>query len=89
MLQTPVAFEVFEPYDDLIERRTTLEQTSHIEDMKAYASAWLRLADDFYAAGLENNAGMCRERGNRYAAMAGVEYVRIQEGSFAELIEVS
>lgn len=85
---TPVAFEVFSPYDDLLERRTMLEQTNHIEDIRAYAAAWLELAEDFQAAGLENNAGTCRERGNRYAAYAGGEYVRLYEGPIAELIEV-
>lgn len=85
---TPVAFEVFAPQMDLIERRTVLELTNHIPDMRAYAAAWLELANDFYAAGLESNAGMCREKGNRYAALAGGEYVRLQYGPLAELIEV-
>lgn len=85
---TPIAFEVFQPYDDLIERRQRLAEMNVIPDMRAYASEWLRLADDFQAAGLLSNAGMCRERGERYAKMAGGEYIRLTEGSLAELIEV-
>jgi hypothetical protein len=85
---TPVAFEVFSPYDDLLERRTALEQTDNIEDMWTYAAAWLRLADDFQSAGLLTNAANCRERGTRYGGFPGGEYVRLYEGSLAELVEV-
>jgi hypothetical protein len=88
MLQTPIAFEVFEPYDDLIERRQALADTHTIADMRQYAAAWLQLADDFAAAGLLSNAALCRSQGERYGAMSGGEYIRLREGSLAELIEV-
>ena len=87
-MTTPLAFYVFQPYDDLIERRQRLAETNVIPDMRAYASEWLQLADDFQSAGLLSNAGACRERGERYAQMAGGEYIRLQEGSLAELLGV-
>lgn len=88
-MNTPLAFHVFEPYDDLLERRQVLSDTNVIPDMRAYASEWLRLADDFHSCGLLSNAALCRERGERYAKMAGGEYIRLQDGTLAELIETS
>lgn len=88
-MNTPLAFHVFEPFDGLLERRQVLSEMNVIPDMRAYASAWLQLADDFQSVGLLSNAGICRERGNRYAAMAGGEFIRLTDGSISELIEVS
>jgi hypothetical protein len=87
MLSTPFAFQVFEPYDDLLERRQALADTHTIADMRQYAVAWLQLADDFQSAGLLSNAALCRSQGERYSTFAGGEYIRLREGSFAELIE--
>lgn len=73
---------------DLFTKRTTLEQMNCIADMRQYAAAWLELADKFDAVEMPFNGAYCRSRGNHYADMAGGEYIRLTEGSLAELIEV-
>lgn len=81
-------FVLFSPHEDLIERRMVLSQMQTIPDMRAYASAWLQLADDFQVCGLLSNAAMCKAKGDYYAEFAGGEYIRLIDGSFAELIAV-
>ena len=81
-------FFLFAPHEDLIERRMVLSAMQTIPDMRAFAAAWLQLADDFQTCGLLNNAATCRARGEYYAELAGGEYIRLIDGSFAELIAV-
>jgi hypothetical protein len=62
----PLAFEVFAPYDDLIEMASDLEAMTDI-DARTYAAACFQLSNMFEAAGLLTNAAKWEERGNRYA----------------------
>jgi hypothetical protein len=80
--------EFFDPKDDLMERKRTLEQTNEIPDMAQYALDWQELAADFRAIGFVFCASYCQARGDHYGKEAGGEYIKLVEGSFAELIEV-
>lgn len=84
MLENPYTIEVFEPFDDLLERRRALSFTTEINDMQTYAAAWLKLAGDFEDCGLVSNASYCRSRGNHYASMTGA-YNKVADGCIVEL----
>lgn len=79
--------EVFAPFDDLLERRRVLAQTTDIPNMKAYAEAWQKLGDDFKEIGLVSNAAICHSNAKRYGEMAVTVTAvqRVQTGSFVML----
>ena len=74
--------------DDLISRKLALSQQTEIPDMATYANAWSKLATDFEACGLLNNAADCEARFYYYRNMASGAYIREIEMPFAELIPV-
>jgi hypothetical protein len=80
--------EIFDPTNDLLERKDALAFANEIPDMHAYAFGWLTLAADFESCGLVSNAAYCRSRGEYYMQLAGGEYIKLVEGPFAEMILV-
>lgn len=70
----------------LINRRTALSLQNIIPDMDAYAEEWNKLSADFAALGMLVNAEMCNKNYQHYKEIADGEYIRLIEGSFAELI---
>jgi hypothetical protein len=87
---TPVyAPEIFSTRYDLLERKRILSEMNVIPDMRAYAAGWTQLADEFQSIGLESNAEYCRSRGTHYSQIAGGEYIKLTDGPFAELLEVT
>ena len=71
---------------ELIDRKQELSDMTAIPDMRAYAAAWLRLADEFQAHGMVANYGYCKSRGEEYASLAGGIYRRTWQGrSLAEV----
>lgn len=73
--------------DPLVDRYYELCFTNNF-DAAQYAQDWLTLAEEFEKGGRVAMASMCRGRAKQYSQMQG-EYVRLTEGSFAELVEVS
>ena len=73
----------------LINRRTALSLQNIIPDMDAYAEEWNKLSADFAALGMLANAAMCNKNYQHYKEIADGEYIRLIEGSFAELIPVA
>jgi hypothetical protein len=87
---TPVyAPEIFSARYDLLERKRELSDMNAIPDMRAYAATWTQLADEFQSIGLLSNAEYCRSRGTHYSQIAGGEYIKLTDGPFAELLEVT
>lgn len=72
--------------DELLQRKMQLSMTTEIDDMLAYASAWLQLADEFQSADMPANASYCKAHGEFYQQQAGGSYTRKMTGSFCELI---
>lgn len=79
--------DTFEPTQDFMERKRTLEQMNEIPDMAQYALDWQKLAADFREIGFVFCAEYCQSRGNHYAGIAGGSYIKLVEGQLAELIE--
>ena len=74
---------------DLIKKRIALSLQNIIPDMDAYAEEWNKLSADFAAIGMLENAEMCNKNYQHYKEIADGEYIRLIEGSFAELIPVA
>jgi hypothetical protein len=77
--------------DPLFDRKLALSMVQNIPDLGKYAQAWADLAADFEMIGFESNAEYCRARAAHYAEMAAVtpgEYVKLVDGSMAEMIPV-
>lgn len=53
----------------LAARRLQLE-TMEIDDLAAYAGAWMELANDYFIAGLPTAGARCVERARHYATEA-------------------
>lgn len=70
----------------LISRRIELSLQNIIPDMDAYAEEWNKLSADFAALGMLASAEMCFRNYQHYKEIADGEYIRLIEGSFAELI---
>jgi hypothetical protein len=77
----------FDPTQDFMERKRTLEQMNEIPDMAQYAQDWQKLAADFRAIGFVFCASYCQARGDHYGKEAGGSYIKLVEGPLAELIE--
>jgi hypothetical protein len=75
--------EIFDPANDLIERKTRLGLMTEIPDMRAYASEWQQLADVFQSIGFEANAAYCQARADHYSRHPGGAYVRTFDPPFA------
>lgn len=73
----------------LIKKRISLSLQNIIPDMDAYAEEWNKLSADFTAIGMLANAVMCFKNYQNYKKIADGEYIRLIEGSFAELLPVS
>ena len=73
----------------LIKKRIALSLQSIIPDMDAYAEEWNKLSADFTALGMLENAAMCFKNYQHYKEIANGEYIRLIEGSFAEILPVS
>lgn len=80
--------EIFQPFDDLLERRTRLQQMTTIPDMPFYAQEWADLAADFEFCGLLSNAAYCKARASHYAEMEPGTYTRVFSPPFALLARV-
>jgi hypothetical protein len=75
--------------DELMNRYMTLANTQHIENIARYAFEWDTLAADARAKGQLSRASAWQSRADFYKAQAGGEYVRLIDGSFSELIQVT
>jgi hypothetical protein len=71
--------------DAIMERYTELSLLNTIPDMHRYAMDWNDLAYECDKEGRESTANACRTRAAHYFEQAGGVYVRVVEGSFAEL----
>ena len=75
--------------DELMERYYKLAAVQEIPNIARYAFEWAVLAEDAAKAGREACAEAWNKRGQFYAQQAGGEYIRLIEGSFSELVQVS
>jgi hypothetical protein len=89
MIATQFETQLFTSTDCLISRKLALAQQTEIPDMAAYAEEWNKLAADFEACGLMNNAADCEARFVYYRDMNPGAYIRKIEMPFADIVQVS
>lgn len=75
--------------DELMGRYLRLSAVQEIPNIARYAFEWNVLAEDAANAGRVASAEAWSERGRFYAQQAGGEYIRLIDGSFSELVQVS
>lgn len=73
---------------NLIDKRFELEAMTNIPSMAEYALEWGKLAADFRAADMLANAELCQSKAEHYYRLADVEYVRLEQTGYVELIPV-
>lgn len=74
---------------ELIARRMALSLQSYIPNMAEHVENWNKLRADFEALGMLANVATCQKNYEHYKEIADGEYIRLIEGSFAELIPVA
>jgi hypothetical protein len=74
--------------DKIMDKYTDLSLCSVIPSMSEYAEQWDKLALEAYADGRLSTAETCKKRAAHYRALAGGEYIRLNEKNFSELIPV-
>lgn len=77
--------EIFDPTQDLIERKAQLAKQTHIPDMAKYAQQWADLSAAYEFCSLWHNAADCKARAIHYYTEYTGAYTRAIDASIAEL----